>query len=87
MEQVIIELPEDLAKEFRQRPDHLREVILLGLTQLKAQEALTLYSKGVVSLERSAEIAGLSLREMIRQARAIGIQPRWTDQMAQAELL
>ena len=86
MEQVVIELPEDLAKEFHQRQDKLREVIMLGLIQLKAQESLALYIKGIVSFERSSEMAGLSLREMIRQARALGMQPSWSDKMAEAEL-
>ena len=66
--------------------DKLKEVILLGLRQLKTQEALMLYSHGVVSFERAAELAGLSRQELIRQARAAGIQPRSSEDMVQAEL-
>jgi hypothetical protein len=31
----------------------------LGLSQLKAQEALALHTRGIVSFARAAEIAGL----------------------------
>jgi predicted HTH domain antitoxin len=64
----------------------LREVILLGILQLKTQEALNLYSKGLVSLARAAELAGVSRLEITRQARASGIQPRWSEEMAKEEL-
>ena len=86
MEKVVIEIPDELVAEFKQYKDMLREVLILGLFQLKAQQALTLYSRGVVSLARAAELAGLSRQDMIRQARALGIQPRWSDSMAQAEM-
>ncbi|MEK7788170.1 MAG: UPF0175 family protein [Chloroflexota bacterium] len=86
MEKVVIEIPDELVAEFKQYKDMLREVLILGLFQLKAQQALTLYSRGVVSLARAAELAGLSRQDMIRQARALGIQPRWSDSMAQTEL-
>ncbi len=86
MEKVVIEIPDELVAEFKQYKDILREVLILGLFQLKAQQALTLYSRGVVSLARAAELAGLSRQDMIRQARALGIQPRWSDSMVKAEL-
>ncbi len=86
MEKVMIEIPEDLVQEFRLYQDRLREVILLGVLQLKVQEALLMYRRGLVSLERASELAGVSSQEMIRQARALGIQPRWSEQMVQEEL-
>ncbi len=86
MEKVVIEIPDELVAEFKQYKDILREVLILGLFQLKAQQALTLYSRGVVSIARAAELAGLSRQDMIRQARALGIQPRWSDSMVKAEL-
>jgi predicted HTH domain antitoxin len=86
MQQVIIELPEDLARQVGPYQGRLQELVLLGLSQLKAQEALTLYSRGIVSFARAAEIAELSRPEMIRQARAFGIRPRWSVQMVEEEL-
>ena len=86
MQQVVIELPEDLAREVGSYRGRLQELVLLGLSQLKAQEALTLYTRGIVSFARAAEIAGLSGPEMIRQTRAFGIRPRWSEQMVEEEL-
>jgi predicted HTH domain antitoxin len=86
MQQVIIELPEDLARQVGPYQGRLQELVLLGLSQLKAQEALTLYTRGIVSFARAAEIAELSRPEMIRQARAFGIRPRWSEQMVEEEL-
>lgn len=34
-----------------------------------------------------AELAGLSRAEMARQARAFGVQPRWSEWMVQEELV
>ena len=86
MEKVVIEIPAELVQEFSLYRDRLREVILLGLLQLKVQEALLLYRRGLVSFGRAAELAGLSRQEMMRQARAFGVQPRWSEQMIEEEL-
>ena len=75
MKQVTLELSDDLARQVGSYQGRLQELVLLGLAQLKVQEALTLYTRGIVSFARAAEIAGLSRPEMIRQARALGIQP------------
>ena len=86
MEKMVIEIPDELVQEFELYQDRLREVILLGLLQLKVQEALLLYSRGLVSFARAAELAGLSRPEMIRQARAFDVQPRRSERMVQEEL-
>jgi predicted HTH domain antitoxin len=86
MTQVVLELTDDLARQVGPYQDRLQELLLLGLSQLKAQEALTLYTRGIVSFARAAEIAGLSRTEMIRQARALGIRPRWSELMVEEEL-
>lgn len=86
VQNVVIEIPAELAEEFKPYQNSLREVLLLGLLQLKVQEALLLYRRGLVSFERAAELAGLSRQEMIRQARAFGVQPRWSERMVREEL-
>jgi predicted HTH domain antitoxin len=86
MKHVTIELSDDVARKVDPYRDCLEELVLLGLSQLKAQEALILYTRGIVSFAHAAEIAGLSRPEMIRQARAFGIQPRWSEQMMKDEL-
>ena len=86
MKQVMLELSDDLARQVGSYQGRLQELVLLGLAQLKVQEALTLYTRGIVSFARAAEIAGLSRPEMIRQARAFGFRPRWSEQMVEEEL-
>lgn len=81
MSKVVVEIPDELVEEFRQHVDHLREVIPFGLQQLKTLEVLTLYSRGLVSIGRAAELSGVSRQELIRQARAAGIAPCWSEQM------
>ena len=81
-----IEVPDELARQLDEHKGKLREVILLGLQQLQLQEALLLYQRGVVSLGRAAELAGISARDMVRQARASGIEPAWSEEMARDEL-
>ena len=87
MEGVTVKIPADIVQDFEPYQDRLREIILLGLTQLKVHEALLLYRRGIVSFGRAAEIAGLSTPEMIRQARAFGIEPRWSEKMVDEELV
>ena len=86
MIQVVRELTDDLARQVGPYQDRLQELLLLGLPQLMAQEALIPYTRGIVSFARAAEIAGLSRPEMIRQARSLGIRPRWSGQMVEEEL-
>ena len=66
--------------------DRLSELLLLGLSQVKIQEALLLYQRGLVSIGRAAELADLTEQEMVHQARVVGIQPRWSETQVQEEL-
>ena len=86
MKQVELERSDDPARQIGSYQGRSQALVLLGLSQLKAQEAVTLYTRGIVSFARAAEIAGFSRPEMIRQARALGIRPRWSEQMVEEEL-
>ena len=66
--------------------EKLGELLLLGLSQVKIQEALLLYKRGLVSLGRAAELSGISERDMIRQARAADIEPAWSASQVEEEL-
>ena len=66
--------------------DRLGDLLLLGLSQIKIQEALLLYKRGVISIGRAAELVGSTEQEMVNQARAFGIQPRWNETQVQEEL-
>lgn len=80
-----VDIPEEFMSEFELRHGMLREVLLLGLRQLRINEVLLLYKQGVVSLGRAAELTNLSRQELIQQARAAGIEPRWSDDMLRAQ--
>ena len=58
----------------------------VGLKQLKIEEALVFYSKGLISLWKAAEMADLTLGEMIRHANLHGCKPRFDSQMIREEL-
>ena len=86
METINLEIPDEVSEKIRSYRDKLSELLLLGLQQLKIQEALLLYSRGMISFGKAAEWAGLSETEMIWHARASRVQPRWSEEMAQEEL-
>jgi len=86
MRQVTLEFPDELAQTISQYQDRLKELVLLGLLQFKIQESLMLYTRGLVSLARAAELAGMDRPTFIRQARAFGVRPRWSERMVQEEL-
>ena len=86
MATAVVEIPEDVARELGPYRDRLRELLLLGPSQMKFQEAVLLYRRRAVSVGRAAKIAGLSEREFVQQARAFGIRPHWTPKMAEEEL-
>jgi predicted HTH domain antitoxin len=83
MAKATIEIPDERWEELQAYKDRLGELLLLGLSQVKIQEALLLYQRGLVSFGRAAEVAGLSEDEMAKQARAFGVTPHWSEQMAE----
>ena len=73
---VTIELPkeaEGLSEE------EIRQLFLIGLREMRIEKALILLRKGDISVWKAAKIAGLSLREMIKEARKRGVEPRLRD--------
>ena len=86
MQTLSLQISDEISEKLQPYKDKIQELILLGIQQIKIQEALMLYSRGVFSFGRAAEEAGISEREMIRQAHAADIQPLWSDEMVQDEL-
>jgi predicted HTH domain antitoxin len=64
----------------------VQEIIQLGTYQLKVRRALELYRAGAGSLGCVAEQAGLSKRDLIREARARGIEPFFDEETVREEL-
>ncbi len=86
MERVTLEIPDELAGELHIDQARVKELLLLGFSQIKIQEALLLYKRGIVSFGRAAEIAGVSERELVRYARMYAIHPRSDETMLREEL-
>ena len=86
MAKTTVEIPDERLEELGPYKDRLGELLLLGLSQVKIREALLLYERGLVSLGRAAELACLSRQEMMRQAQAAGVRPRWSKEMVEEEL-
>jgi predicted HTH domain antitoxin len=81
-----VEVPDQLLPDLEAYKDRMGEILMLGLSQIKIQEALFIYQRGLVSLGRAAELAQVSEREMIHQARAAGLSPASSDEMVVEEL-
>ena len=86
MQKVVVEISDEFVEQFDPYRDRLDELLILGLRQVKIHESLLFYSRGLVSFARAAELAGLPQTEMVQQARAFGVKPRWSEQMVQEEL-
>jgi predicted HTH domain antitoxin len=86
MAKATVEISEEQLVELGKYKDRWTELLLLGFTQMKIEEALILYQKGVVSFGRGAELAGISQHDMMRQAMARGIETRWSEAMVEEEL-
>lgn len=73
---VAIELDAATARALPADPVERNEVLVLGLKEWRVRKALDRARAGEVSLARAAELAGVSLREMIPLAFAHGLAPR-----------
>ncbi|OGV64447.1 MAG: hypothetical protein A3K19_21195 [Lentisphaerae bacterium RIFOXYB12_FULL_65_16] len=63
----------------------LQEIFRLGLQRYKTERALADYRDGNATLGRVAERHGLRKRELIREARARGIDPEFSDATVREE--
>ncbi len=64
----------------------MQEIVQLGIYQLKVRRALEMYLEGSGSLGYVAERTGVSKRDLIREARARGIEPSFDEQTVREEL-
>ena len=64
----------------------LQDIIQLGIYQFKVQRALELYRMGTGSLGYAAEKLGLGKGDLIREARARGMEPAFNEETVQEEL-
>lgn len=86
MTTITIRLPDKIAKKLPRESTALKQVLELGLTQLKIKDAIEQYRQGGISLSRAAEIAEISLREMIPLAYAYGLEPKVDERLLSTTL-
>ena len=86
MKTITLRLPDTLVKELPGEESSLSEIVKLGLKQLKIEKAIERYKRGSVSLARTAELAGISIREMIPLAYAHGLEPKYDETLVESEL-
>ncbi len=77
MKTITVRLPDHLAEELPEDESSLSEVLKLGLKQLKIEKAIKRFKEGGMSLAKAAELAGISIREMIPVAYAHGLEPKY----------
>ncbi len=88
MEQtVVMQVPRQWLEGVSEEPTTLQQIFRLGLYQYKVERALALYRDGVGSLGYIAEQLGLSRRDLIREARMRGIEPDFSEETVQEELV
>ncbi|MCZ7361390.1 MAG: UPF0175 family protein [Candidatus Methanoperedens sp.] len=76
MKTITVRLPDHLAEELPEDEASISEVLKLGLKQMKIEKAIERFKKGGMSLAKAAELAGISIREMIPVAYAHGLEPK-----------
>ena len=84
---VRVEVPEEWLQDLEgDRSTMMHEILWLGIYQLKVRRALEMYQAGAGSLGYVAEKTGLSKRDLVREARARGIEPTFDEQTVRKEL-
>ena len=86
MGQISIEVPNQLSEELAAYKGNLVELLVLGLRQVKMQQALSLFRECGISLWRAARMADVSLREMTQYAVSQGLRATCDDQTMEEEL-
>jgi len=86
MKTITIRLPDYLVRELPEEESTIYKILKLGLKQLKIEKAIERYKKGDVSLAKVAELAGISIREMIPIAYAHGLEPKYDESLVDSKI-
>lgn len=86
MKTITIRLPDYLIEELPEEESSIYKILKLGLKQLKIERAIERYKKGGVSLAKVAELAGISIREMIPIAYAHGLEPKYDESLDESKI-
>jgi predicted HTH domain antitoxin len=83
---VTLTIPDELSAQLEPYHENLDELLRIGLTEVKKEQALTLFKKGNISLWKAARFAGVSLREMTDYAVAQGLRATIDEESVKEEL-
>nr|QNO45968.1 hypothetical protein EBOGGPCF_00013 [Methanosarcinales archaeon ANME-2c ERB4]QNO46080.1 hypothetical protein FAKCHJAF_00017 [Methanosarcinales archaeon ANME-2c ERB4]QNO48845.1 hypothetical protein LEJCPHKL_00014 [Methanosarcinales archaeon ANME-2c ERB4] len=86
MKTVTLRLPDYLAETLPEEESPLCEILKLGLKQFRIERAIKRYKKDGVSLAKSAEMAGISIREMTSIAYAHGLEPKYDESIVESRI-
>lgn len=80
-----VQVPVEWEEELR-NPATLLEILGLGLEEYRIRRALALYQKGLGSLGYVAQVAGISERVLMEEARRRGVLPHYDKHFAAQDL-
>lgn len=81
-----MQVPRAWLEGISDEPLALQQIFRLGIHQYKLQRGLRLYRDGIGSLGYVAEQLGLAKRDLVRAARAQGIDPEFSPETVLEEL-
>ncbi|MBU7026738.1 MAG: UPF0175 family protein [Theionarchaea archaeon] len=81
-----LEISEDLLKDLDIKASNLKEILEMGIKQMKIEKALQSFKERKISLAKAAELADIPLSEMMLQASARGIKPIYDQEMIDEEI-
>jgi predicted HTH domain antitoxin len=64
----------------------LHSIFEMGLNQYRIEQALSLYRHGGMSIGYAARLAGITEREMVRQAAVHGVAPKFSERTVEEDL-
>ncbi len=86
MRTITVRVPDNLVGELPEDESSISEILKLGLKQLKIEKAIQRYKKGGISIAKAAELAGISIREMISVAYAHGLEPKYNRSLNKSKI-
>lgn len=86
-EDVTVRIPRGWIKGLPEGELTLKQIIRLDIHQYKVERGIQLYRDGVGSLGYVAEQVGLNKQDLIREARNHNIDPEFSEQTIEEELL
>ena len=73
-----IELLKKIYEEKVDKTRALKLLVIAGWKEIRLEKALEQYRKGIISLDKAAEIAGITINEMMQYAAANGMKSEET---------